>query len=267
MVTVFVNAAQANCFNLWVELCKSVLAGRINECRRELELPAINNWEKWANRPEIFLACWPEWFCGSTPSWPQRTCHAGFLWNDTVESGVLPEAASKALTASSKPILITGGTSSWRMAARFYAVAADACARAQCSGILVCPDNQFIPAPMPPNVTRFAELPFASVMPHVAAVIHHGGFGTMVRAMLAGIPQIIVPFGADRRDNAIRIERLGIGVRVAPAYWNAVEIASLIDRAMQKTDLTDNLAQARKAILADSCLPTACSDIEALLKP
>jgi MGT family glycosyltransferase len=66
----------------------------------------------------------------------------------------------------------------------------------------------------PPNVvvTRWAR--HADVLPHCSAVISHGGHGTVMKALVAGVPQVVVPLGRDQPDNAARLAHLGAGVRV-----------------------------------------------------
>jgi glycosyltransferase len=50
-------------------------------------------------------------------------------------------------------------------------------------------------------------------MPHVAAVVGHGGFGTTLAALAAGAPQVVVPlFSFDQFDNAARVAEVGAGV-------------------------------------------------------
>ena len=46
----------------------------------------------------------------------------------------------------------------------------------------------------------------------VAAVVHHGGAGTMTTAARAGAPQVVVPQGGDQTYWARRVAELGIGV-------------------------------------------------------
>lgn len=53
----------------------------------------------------------------------------------------------------------------------------------------------------------------ASVMPHAAAVVGHGGFGTTMAALAAGVPQVVVPlFASDQFENAERVAAIGAGV-------------------------------------------------------
>lgn len=55
------------------------------------------------------------------------------------------------------------------------------------------------------------DLPFDVLFPRLAAIIYHGGTGTMATAARAGIPQAAFPFMADQFDNRKQIVKLGLG--------------------------------------------------------
>ena len=64
---------------------------------------------------------------------------------------------------------------------------------------------------LPPGFLAVGNLPHERVFPRVAAVLHHGGAGTTQTAARAGVPQIVVPHGADQFYWAHRIQVLGLG--------------------------------------------------------
>lgn len=55
------------------------------------------------------------------------------------------------------------------------------------------------------------EMPFEFLFPRLAAVIYHGGTGTMATISRAGIPQAAFPFMGDQFDNRKQIVKLGLG--------------------------------------------------------
>ena len=55
-------------------------------------------------------------------------------------------------------------------------------------------------------------VPQRAVLERCAVVICHGGYGTLLDAVDAAIPLLVVPFGADQHDNAAAVQRLGIGI-------------------------------------------------------
>jgi MGT family glycosyltransferase len=68
---------------------------------------------------------------------------------------------------------------------------------------------------VPPNVHVEAWVPQADVLAYASAVICHGGSGTTLGALAAGLPLVVVPLFADQPYNATRIASVGAGVVVS----------------------------------------------------
>jgi UDP:flavonoid glycosyltransferase YjiC (YdhE family) len=67
----------------------------------------------------------------------------------------------------------------------------------------------------PPNVTVRGFVPHHLVLPHMAAVISHGGLSTITAALTAGVPLLCIPQGRDQSDNAQRVAASGVGRALA----------------------------------------------------
>jgi UDP:flavonoid glycosyltransferase YjiC (YdhE family) len=80
--------------------------------------------------------------------------------------------------------------------------------------VLVRPDPWVSRRRLPPNVRTADWLPFADVFPHVAGVVHHGGSGTVLTALAAGVPQLVVPGPGDRALHARLVAERGAGLGV-----------------------------------------------------
>ena len=70
--------------------------------------------------------------------------------------------------------------------------------------------------PVPASVHVEPWFPQAGVMPHAAAMVGHGGSGSTLMAMAAGLPLAVVPLFADQPVNARRVAELGAGVALGP---------------------------------------------------
>jgi UDP:flavonoid glycosyltransferase YjiC (YdhE family) len=70
--------------------------------------------------------------------------------------------------------------------------------------------------PAPPNLRVEAWVNPADVLPQASAAVSHGGFGTTLGAVAAGLPLVVVPLFGDQPDNASRVEAVGAGVVVWP---------------------------------------------------
>jgi len=66
--------------------------------------------------------------------------------------------------------------------------------------------------PVAPNVHVARWVPQADVMPHAAAMVCHGGSGTIRSALTSGVPAVVVPLFADQPYNADRVADLGAGI-------------------------------------------------------
>jgi UDP:flavonoid glycosyltransferase YjiC (YdhE family) len=78
--------------------------------------------------------------------------------------------------------------------------------------VLARPDKRVRRRRLPPNVRTTEWLPFPTVFPAAAGVVHHGGAGTTLTALAAGIPQIVVPGTGDRAVNAELVAARGAGL-------------------------------------------------------
>ena len=70
--------------------------------------------------------------------------------------------------------------------------------------------------PTPDNVHVARWVPQADVMPHAAAMVCHGGSGTVTAGLAAGVPMVVVPLFADQPHNARRVTDIGAGLAVGP---------------------------------------------------
>jgi UDP:flavonoid glycosyltransferase YjiC (YdhE family) len=92
----------------------------------------------------------------------------------------------------------------------------DACRRLGRRGLLLSRYRDQLPADLPPGVRHFDYVPLSRVLPRAAALVSHGGIGTLSQALAAGIPQLIMPLGFDQFDNAARLGRLGVAATLTP---------------------------------------------------
>jgi UDP:flavonoid glycosyltransferase YjiC (YdhE family) len=64
-------------------------------------------------------------------------------------------------------------------------------------------------------------------MPQADLVVTHGGHGTVVKALAAGVPLVILHHGRDQADNAVRVTTRGAGVAV-PRGASSARIAKAV---------------------------------------
>ena len=83
----------------------------------------------------------------------------------------------------------------------------------------------------------------AEVLRTARVIVCHGGSGTVIDALAAGVPIVVVPLFADQFPNAERIEALGVGVRVDPGPDLAARIAEAVAAAQEiEVSVADEIA-------------------------
>jgi UDP:flavonoid glycosyltransferase YjiC (YdhE family) len=87
---------------------------------------------------------------------------------------------------------------------------------------------------VPPWVRVERWVPQAEVMAHASAMVGHGGSGSTLAALAAGVPQAVVPLFADGSDNARRVARLGAGVALEPGYAAIPRLAGAVRTLLEE---------------------------------
>ncbi len=212
----------------------ATLADDVVSSRADLRLPPVTDWTAWMLSADAYLGLWPEWFDRAGPATPVRTRLTGFVLPDTGEGDELPPAAAALLAGPTRPVLLTGGTS--QMLHRdFYPTTLAACAGLGRPVLLVAAERDLPGRPLPPNVHWFPRLPFATVVPQAAAVLHHGGLSTAARAAATGVPQVVLGYGFDRADNGARLAGAGAGAFLPAHAWTPDRVRRLLDEALSAT--------------------------------
>lgn len=70
--------------------------------------------------------------------------------------------------------------------------------------------------PAPENVRIERWVPQQDVLGHASAAVVHGGSGSTLGAIAAGVPLVVVPLFADQPQNARRVAEVGAGLSVEP---------------------------------------------------
>jgi UDP-glucoronosyl and UDP-glucosyl transferase len=90
----------------------------------------------------------------------------------------------------------------------------------------------------PPNVTVCDFIPHELLMPHMAAVVSHGGLSTITAALAAGVPLVCIAQGRDQPDNAKRVVASGVG-RAVDKKASPAEIAAAIEAVLTDSSILD----------------------------
>jgi UDP:flavonoid glycosyltransferase YjiC (YdhE family) len=101
---------------------------------------------------------------------------------------------------------------------------------------------------VPSNVTLAGWVPQGAVVPHADLVVSHGGSGTMLDALAAGLPQLTLPQGADQFANAHALAEAGTGTGLMPAELTADAVHAEASRLLDDPVVQAAAAQIAKEI-------------------
>ena len=90
------------------------------------------------------------------------------------------------------------------------------------------PDGFDVPANA--HVERW--LPHSVLLSRASCVICHGGMGITQKALAAGVPLCVVPFGRDQFDVAARVAAVGAGTAVMPDALGVASLRAAVDEAI-----------------------------------
>jgi rhamnosyltransferase subunit B len=241
------------------------LAPGLNRIRRELGLPDVKRvMNSWIHSNELVIGLFPDWFASQQPDWPRNTVLTGFpVLDDGQEFS--PEL-ERFLGQGPPPVVFTAGTA-MQFARPFYQNAVEICRITGRRGLLMTQFAEQVPRDTPPGVRHFTYAPFTQLLPRAAALVHHGGIGTVAQAFAAGIPQLITPFNFDQPDNACRVRRLGAGDLIRQRAFDARRAASALQGLLESKEVAETCSRIAASIRKSDSIRQACLLVERLGSP
>ena len=114
---------------------------------------------------------------------------------------------------------------------------------------------------VPANVRLEAWVPQSRLLPHVHLVVHHGGSGTTLGAFGAGLPQLLMPQGADQFTNAEAVIAAGVGDRLLGEEVTADAVTEKARHLLTESAVRD----AARALAAEVAAMPSPEDVAAQL--
>lgn len=241
-----------------------LLAPPVNALRKELGLSRTRGIvaDYW-HSPDLTLGMFPDWFSAPQPDWPRQATLTGFPLYD--EADVSPPGADlvEFLARNDKPIAFTPGSANVH-GREFFQAAIEACALLGRSCLLLTRFPEQVPRNLPEHARHVDFAPFSWLLPRVAALVHHGGIGSMSQAMAAGIPQLIMPMSHDQPDNAARVRRLGVGDFLSRRAFRAPQVAEFLKKLLESPQVRTSVQEVARRFQGVDGLGVASLAIEKL---
>lgn len=194
--------------------------------------------------------------------------HLTGFWFDgpaASEGAAAPPRALAFFQKYPRPLVLSYSSQPLRDAPAELAVIVEA-ARHLGRGLVVQEGWAGFAAALLPERLRGDDLLFVGSIPHdllfagAGAVIHHGGIGTLARAIRCSCPMLVAPHGNDQFYNAQRVVALGVGAAFHPLRTSSAEVARLLaERVLSAA--TGGRVEALAAVLRAEDGPRAAAEL------
>jgi UDP:flavonoid glycosyltransferase YjiC (YdhE family) len=184
--------------------------------------------------PAEFLTTAPTSLVGPRRGMPMRFVPSGS--GDPVPAGVVRSGGPPLVLVSRSTVVQPGRE-------RLMSAVVAAAARTDVEVLLVRPDRGVTRRPLPPNVRTTDWISFPAVLPAAAGIVHHGGAGTVLTALAAATPQLVLRGPGDRRTNAELVASRGAGI--------AVDLDGIVPATLRRLVDDTSLAAAAGEVAAE----------------
>jgi UDP:flavonoid glycosyltransferase YjiC (YdhE family) len=239
------------------------LAGPWHRLRKDVGLPRARGFNPLTEgySPVRHLALFSKWLADKQVDWPVQTVVTGFPWFDADGHGELPLKLASFLDDGEPPIVFTLGTVVVADAGPFYRHSVTAAQLLGRRAVLLAKDPRAVPSELPKGIVAVDYAPFSRLFPRAAALVHHGGIGTLGAAMRAGRPSLIMPCAWDQPDNADRATRLGIARTIARNRYDPRRAAAELRLLLEDPAYAQKASELAAKVCQEDGVSTACDAI------
>ena len=201
----------------------------LNETRREVGVPAHTSVD------DLFLAAPLLLYMTAEPleyprsDWPPPVRMVGpCAWDP-------PAEPPSWLGQIEKPVVLVSTSSEFQDDGKLVTTALEALESEDVFVVATMPSAK-MPDAIPANARVEAFVPHAPILKRAACAVTHGGAGATQKALAAGVPVCVVPFGRDQLEVARRVEVAGAGTRLPLPRLNPERLRDAVEETMGMRD-------------------------------
>jgi UDP:flavonoid glycosyltransferase YjiC (YdhE family) len=238
-----------------------VVGGLFNRARASVGLPPVN-FSELMPRSDHVIAADPVLF-PHDPQWGANVRSGNFIFYN--DPRPLDPALEAWLDEGEAPIFIGFGSMSGPGTQRIEKVVHEALSATGRRCLIGAGWAGLGRGSMPAHWRVVDDVPHQRLFPRMAAVVHHGGSGTVANALRAGVPQVVLPLILDQHHHAHRLWQAGLTAQpvamediTAPQLAHAIQAAMAVPaearqeiaRRLQQSDGTGNVSTALETLVA-----------------
>lgn len=195
--------------------------------------------------------------------WPDHHHVVGYWFLEEGEGWQPPGGLARFLEDGPPPVYVGFGSMATGDAAEMTAVVLGALRETGQRGVLLTGWGGIDAANVPADICVIDSAPHDWLFPRMAAVVHHGGAGTVAAGLRAGVPTIVVPFFGDQPWWGERIREAGVGpAPIDRQHLTVDRLAAAITAAVTDEDMRRRAARLGEQIRAENGVASAVALIE-----
>jgi sterol 3beta-glucosyltransferase len=197
--------------------------------------------------------------------WPDHVYMNGYWFLDQAQDWQPSADLLNFLDAGNLPVYVGFGSMAGRNPQRLAGIVVEALQLAGARGIIAAGWGGLKASDLPDTIFSIDQAPHDWLFPRMAAVVHHGGAGTVAAGLRAGRPTVICPFIADQPFWGKRIQQLGAGSAPIPhKQLTPQNLAVAIREVMTTPAIRQNAESLGEKIRREDGIANAVAVIEGM---
>ena len=202
------------------------------------------------------------------PDWPKTIAVTGFWHGPSLESWRPPQALASFLEAGPRPIYVGFGSMRDPRPEHVQDIVLRAIRRLGLRAVIARGWGAMSAASSSNDIFVVDEVPHDWLFPRMAAVVSHGGPGTLGAVLRAGTVPVVVPYLADQPFWGWALERMGVAPRMVPRWrLSAGRLTAALHRATTDAVMRARVSEVSQQVRAENGVQRAVEAIEARLSP
>jgi rhamnosyltransferase subunit B len=241
----------------------------VNQLRRALHVPPRPNLMWTGNLSPGFTALAVSSALVPRPEdWPEYVQITGFCFWDGSEDWQFPETLQTFLRGGKPVVAVTAGTvvpGERALFAPYYQTSLESILACGARALLINAPEMSVSPEQREDVLHISFAPFSHVFPACAAVIHHGGIGTIAQCLRAGIPSLVVPGGMDQPFNAAQVVRHKAGVWIPRKRYTARRAEQALKAILYTPTYQEQARKMQARVVQEDGVAALCAAVEQVL--
>jgi UDP:flavonoid glycosyltransferase YjiC (YdhE family) len=118
---------------------------------------------------------------------------------------------------------------------------------------------------VPPHILFAGHVPQLALLPHMSAVVSHGGHNTVCESLAHGLPLVVTPIRDDQPLVAQQVADAGAGIRLRFGRLRAAELRDAVRAVLRDPSYRAAAGRVRASFAAAGGAETAANHLEKLL--